>query len=790
MTALALALLAVAGRMTQIDRDLPAWHRTAGLIAFLLLLTYLVAGYLRQRPPPLGWLLVGVALVVGGSSLPDLAFTAVLCIVITVFEGLYGTAGSTARHTITAIVALPLVILFDRTLGAAQLGGVPWLILMGVSLSLTTVAVVVRSLFDLLERQIRAARRDAIIARTGTELIDETDLSRVDHTIQSATEELCQLAPGVGILTLRRTGNLLVVADQVGFPESIESVALPLPGPPATTEPATIVEPVGLSTLVGGSGQYEPGFHDSVNGPPEPVFDWPASFTNRLNTLIGETRHWRPIELPTTNGHGLVVVSGLHKVPDDTVEGFRALANLRALAQARTSSHVELVHLAHHDQLTGLPNRTCFLDELSRARAEGSLAAVLVLDLDNFRRINDTHGHDAGDKTLVAVAEELRKCLGDQAILARLAGDEFGIGADHATNAERLAERIGHRLRDPAVLRHPTGACIGIATADPALEPADLLRRADSAVQAAKDAGKGQIVHFVPGRHGNLTELRMIEEHLPHAASRGEILVYYQPNIDLLTRKCVGVEALARWSHPKLGMVSPGRFIPLAERTGHIASIGAHVLRTACQQVAEWSVLPGCENLQISVNVASQQLYDHRLVDLVADTLAKTGLAPNRLTLELTESGTVDNEHAQDQLERLADLGVRISVDDFGTGYASLATLNTISAHQVKIDRSFVSGERSDRGQRMVRLIVASGKILDLEVVAEGVETEQQAEELVRADVQYAQGFLFGRPMPARDFPAWLSGKAAGEATGTKVEQGAAAGSVVEPAAEELTRSQ
>jgi diguanylate cyclase (GGDEF)-like protein len=556
MTALALALLAVAGRMTQIDRSLPAWHRAAGLIAFLFLLTYLIAGYLRQRPPPAGWLLVGIALVVAGSALPDLAFAAVLCVVITVFQGLYGTVASTVRHTIVAIVALPLVILFDRTLGAAQLGSVPWLILMGVTLSLITVAVVVRSLFDLLERQIRAARRDAIIARTGTELIDETDMSAVDHAIQEATRELCQLAPGVGILTLRRTGNLMVVADQVGFPESVESAALPLPGPPATTEPATILEPVGVSTLTGGSGQYEPGFHDLVNGLPEPTFEWPMSFTNRLNTLIGESRQWRPVELPANNGSGLVVVSGLQKVPDDTVEGFRSLANLRALAQARSSSHLELVHLAHHDQLTGLPNRTCFLDALARARADGSLAAVLILDLDNFRRINDTHGHDAGDKALIAVAEELRKCVGDQGIMARLAGDEFGIGVDHATNAERLAERIGHRLRDPAVLRHPTGACVGIASADPALEPADLLRRADSAVQAAKDAGKGQIVHFVPGRHGNLTELRMIEQHLPHAASRGEILVYYQPNVDLLTRRCVGVEALARWSHPTLGMVS------------------------------------------------------------------------------------------------------------------------------------------------------------------------------------------------------------------------------------------
>jgi EAL domain-containing protein (putative c-di-GMP-specific phosphodiesterase class I) len=200
--------------------------------------------------------------------------------------------------------------------------------------------------------------------------------------------------------------------------------------------------------------------------------------------------------------------------------------------------------------------------------------------------------------------------------------------------------------------------------------------------------------------------------------------------------------------------------------------------------VAEWSVLPGCENLQISVNVAAQQLYDHRMVELVADTLARTGLTPDRLTLELTESGTVDNEHAQEQLQRLANLGVRISVDDFGTGYASLATLNTISAHQVKIDRSFVSGERSDRGQRMVRLIVASGKILDLEVVAEGVETEQQAAELVRADVQYAQGFLFGRPMPPTDFPGWLSAKAAGETARAQ------AGQVTAAPASEMTRSQ
>jgi diguanylate cyclase (GGDEF)-like protein len=423
----------------------------------------------------------------------------------------------------------------------------------------------------------------------------------------------------------------------------------------------------------------------------------------------------------------------------------------------RCTSHAELFHLAHHDQLTGLLTRARFLACLAEAHAAGRIGAVLVLDLANFRQVNDAHGHDAGDRLLMTVADRLRAVSGPPVPAARLGSNDFAVTVADPDHAGGLAEQLSRWLQDPTAVTHATGASIGIAVADPALSASDLLRCASTAMYAARAAGHNQIERFAPERHGDLAELRLIEQDLPLAAATGAgIEVFYQPHVDLVTRRCVGVEALVRWQHPTLGLLQPAKFVPLAERVGHIIGIGTHVLRAACRQAAEWSQLPGCEDLQVAVNVAAPQLHDPALVDIVADALMNSGLPASRLTLELTESGRIDTDRAQAQIDALAELGVRISIDDFGTGFASLSTLHTVRAHQIKIDRSFVSGPHRVRGHGMIQLIVATGRTLGLEVVAEGVETEEQSEVIRKAGVPLAQGYLFSRPIPAAEFPGWL----------------------------------
>lgn len=750
-----LAALAVSLGALGFDPARPDAVRNAGYGAVVVLLITFATTSLRRDVPAWEWPIVGLTLMVIGSALHEPLLVAVPGVAVVATQSLYGTTKTTAARGCAVLAAVLVAIVSDYWITrylqpapppAIRLEGWRWLVLVGVVPALAAVAVAVRALNTLVSRHGVAIRREAILVRANGQLIDETDFETVTGTVRAAVEALCELPPGYGVISLRRSGDSMVVTDQIALPIVVNGVTLPMSEPTDLAVAAPLATPPKVA----------------VGNDTESRVRWLPHQSRLLDSVLGERRYWRALEPPSESVHDLLVIGGFEPVPDEMVESLRALTTSQVLAEAQCATHAELVHLAHHDQLTGLANRTLFINRLGTARIEGRPpAAVLVVDLDDFRQINDAYGHDAGDKVLVAVADELRRCAGEHALIARTAGDEFAIAVDPAMSPDRLARRIVERLKDPVAVQHAPGCCVGIAVADPSLTGTDLLRRADTAANAAKAAGKHHIEHFIPGRHGNMTEIRLIERHLPNASARGEIVVFYQPHIDLRTRRCVGVEALARWLHPTLGMVPPARFIPLAERTGQIAAIGAHVLRTACKQVADWSVLPGCENLQVAVNVAAPQLYDHAFVNLVSDALDRGGLPARRLTLELTESGAVDNERAHERINTVAALGVRVSVDDFGTGYASLATLSTITAHQVKIDRTFISGGDRQRGMRMVQLIVASGKILNLEVVAEGVETEQQATDLLHAGVPLAQGYLFARPMPAEDFPMWLADQVA-----------------------------
>ena len=285
------------------------------------------------------------------------------------------------------------------------------------------------------------------------------------------------------------------------------------------------------------------------------------------------------------------------------------------------------------------------------------------------------------------------------------------------------------------------------------------MRCADIAMYSAKARGKNTVEHFSEARYGEIANVRLLEEHLAEAVGRGEIHPHFQPIIDLNTGQCVGVEALARWQHPTLGPIAPDTFIPVAEQTGHIIALGAHILDVACRQVAAWSRDGTSETLGLAVNVAPRQLARADFVSTVTQTLLDSGLPAHRLTLEITESHLVSDADIQSRLEELAELGVRIAIDDFGTGYTSLTTLRSLPIHQLKIDRSYLPTGDGSAGTEMFELIVSMGRVLGLQTVAEGAEIASQVDLLCASGVTLAQGYFFSPPMPAEHFTDWVNAR-------------------------------
>ena len=433
----------------------------------------------------------------------------------------------------------------------------------------------------------------------------------------------------------------------------------------------------------------------------------------------------------------------------------------------------KLLHDAFHDSLTGLPNRALFLDRLEHRlalekRRPRSSFSVLVLDIDRFKMVNDSLGHARGDQLLVEVARRLQACLRPHDTVARLSGDEFTILLEDvptSVDARRVAERVQSELRIPFWLGTNevfSGASIGIAHGSAAYaSPEDILRDADTALYRAKAQGRGRCVEFDASMHDRAVELLQLETSLRRALERNELHLHYQPVISLRTGQISGAEALLRWKHPERGLVPPLEFIPLAEETGLIVDIGAWVLREACRQMKEWQGRLGQPELEIGVNLSSRQFQAPGLVAQVAEVLRETGLSPRCLRLEVTESLLMDKHpNVAETMTELRAMGVRIDLDDFGTGYSSLSYLHQFPIDTLKIDRSFVQriGENED-GREIVNTILALAESLDMEVVAEGVETEQQLELLRKMHCGFAQGYHLSRPIEAPQFEALISAR-------------------------------
>lgn len=440
--------------------------------------------------------------------------------------------------------------------------------------------------------------------------------------------------------------------------------------------------------------------------------------------------------------------------------------------QALREGEAQLHHLALHDALTGLPNRLLFLDRLGgailRAQRAQTAIAVMFVDLDNFKIINDSMGHEAGDTLLKTISAYLQDAVRAEDTTARLGGDEFTLlleGLHEIAEATQVAERVTTQLQKPIRLGDReifASASIGIvyrgATEETTSE--SLLRDADTAMYHAKMNGKSGYAIFDADMNADVVERLEIETGLRFAIERGELRLHYQPLIDLCSGNMIGIEALIRWEHPIHGLIPPGKFIPLAEETGLIVPIGYWVLEEACRQLQEWKALHlRYDTLQVSVNLSGKQLQRADVVERVRTIIDRTGIEPQYLKLEITESVMMaDVDETLAKLHALKAIGVKLAMDDFGTGYSSMSNLNLLPLDTVKIDRSFIQHITDQEETRsIITAIIMLSKALQLDITGEGVETEEQVAYLQGLGCQIGQGYFFSKPLPSTDLEAQMA---------------------------------
>jgi diguanylate cyclase (GGDEF)-like protein len=436
---------------------------------------------------------------------------------------------------------------------------------------------------------------------------------------------------------------------------------------------------------------------------------------------------------------------------------FGALSRLDRSLNSREQLEKELKRQALRDALTDLPNRLYFTQRLTVALArQPDQIAVLFCDLDDFKTVNDTLGHAAGDELLVRVAARLRQSLRPGDLAARLGGDEFAILLESIADpaaAANIAERLVDSFREPVVVNgqpYAVRVSIGVAFGADAGEAAELMRNADIAMYLAKSQGKGRYELFHPSMQASVVNRLALRANLERAIEQNEFVLQYQPIQALASDEVVGVEALIRWRHPDRGFVPPNEFIPLAEQTGLIVPLGRWVLETACQQLRVWLEAGADPATTMSVNVSPVQLADPGFVPGVAAVLDRSGLRASNLVLELTEGALIDADGANRVLSELKSLGVRLAVDDFGTGYSAMSYLGRFPIDILKIDRSFVSAiGRNEREAALVSTIIRLAANLRLDTVAEGIEDAGQLDELRHLGCDFGQGYLLGRPLDA-----------------------------------------
>lgn len=496
--------------------------------------------------------------------------------------------------------------------------------------------------------------------------------------------------------------------------------------------------------------------------PPDQV----EAFDKIFDNVINKNKKYTGLEVQrlTKDGFKKWVSLSTSKLVDarNNIVGF--IAMFKDITDSKLAEE-RINFLAFHDELTRLPNRRALRDKIDDAIVSShqvhSSFAIMFIDLDHFKKVNDSLGHQYGDNLLISLSKRMLNCLNQKDDLFRIGGDEFAIFL-HGVNTEEevceVAQRIIECVESPVIYdgyEFHISCSIGIA-----LYPTDgsdtetLLKNADTAMYRVKDRGS-RFQFYMKSMNEKAHEKIIFENDLYRALERDEFALYYQPQIHVKTGKIVGAEALIRWNHPKWGVVSPAQFIPLAEETGLIIPIGEWVMRTACTQMVKWNAHRKEEPLTIAVNLSSRQFIKHDLVSTVKRVLQETECNPELVELEITESMAMDVGHAMSTLKELKDLGVKIGMDDFGTGYSSLSYLKRLPIDKLKIDRSFLRDLETDNNDAaIVATIISMAHNLNLKVIAEGVETANQYKFLIHHHCDEAQGFLFSKPLPTNDFAA------------------------------------
>jgi len=457
-------------------------------------------------------------------------------------------------------------------------------------------------------------------------------------------------------------------------------------------------------------------------------------------------------------------------VRNDSGQAYRMAGSQTDITPGKVATE-QLVYNAFHDALTNLPNRSLFMDRLQHAittsvRRGEPQYAVLFLDMDRFKTVNDTLGHLVGDKLLVAVGLKLVECVRPGDTVGRLGGDEFCVLLEdihELKDAVDVADRIHHVLSTPVLIEgHEvyTAVSIGIAMGSVLYDRAEqVLRDSDIAMYEAKKRGSASSELFDTGMHASILDRIQLESELHAVLDHNELTLVYQPIIDLVTHRLAGFEALVRWNHPTRGMVYPTEFIYLAEETGMIVKIGEWILREACRELGELQKrFPAQPPLKMSINISGKQFAQDNLADLVAGILQESGVVPQSLAIEITESMLMENlEVAVATMKRLRDMGIHIHIDDFGTGYSSLSYLHSLPIDALKIDRSFINKLTANgENQEIIVSILSLAKSLNFDVIAEGVELDHQLEQMKGLECQFGQGYLFSKPMKPDEIGAWM----------------------------------
>jgi len=719
------------------DADLPI--RGLGVVATLFMCWRWKRGYVRGEFAMVGDLLAGVALLAVGFGAGDPIRCAMVLYMGLFLEAMFGTRRRLAIATCIQLGAYGVAVGLSPSRELLTVWS-PEVVMQPPGAALVAVMYVLGST---LARHERAAAREHALARVGSELVASADRDAVFNAALLGVEAI--VSPHTTYDALLAFGD----ADRLKVVDTTSENAARLRGLTLdlTTWPTAVRERLlqGHAYEVDNAERLRSRRHLQLAGRDGTAFVAPLMASE---SLCGALAVMTPASLPA-----------------ECKDGLQALAMEVALALHNVELREKLAHQALHDPLTDLANRSLLLNRsehaLSRLPRSGGSVAVLLLDVDGFKTVNDSLGHPAGDRVLVEVASRLRTCLRESDTAARLGGDEFAILVEDLDEqalftVESVAQRVMDALQAPILLPSTevfVSASIGIAIASGLEDVDELLSRADVAMYAAKRGGKARYSVFEPSLRADAVRKLELETDLRRAVEAGQFVLHYQPIVELSTRAPVGFEALARWNHPRRGWVQPDQFIGLAEESGLIVPVGRWVLDEACQQLRRWQVAyPEHANLRMNVNVAARQLREASFLDDVQAALVRANLSPDALVLEVTETAFLDrSDDVLRRLERLRGLGVHLALDDFGTGYSSLAYLRDLPFDSVKTDKSFVDGvEHRPSQAALIRAIVSLGAALELAIVAEGVETAAQATLLAHLGCDMAQGFLFARPAEAR----------------------------------------